>query len=66
MRTHHCPGRCGRTVPNHMFACRVCWLRLPRDLRQPITANYRRDRDAHSVAMADAGRWYGEHAAEAS
>lgn len=68
MTTHRCPGGCGRTVPNHLFACRPCWFRLPHGLRQPITANYRGDRDAHNAAMADASRWYGEHmpAAEAA
>lgn len=55
---HRCPGQCGRKVPNHLFACRPCWYRLPLSLRQPITDNYRRDAIAHAEAMAEAQLWY--------
>lgn len=59
--THACPGGCHRQVPQHLFACKPCWLRLPYDLRQPISANYRRDEAAHLAAMADARHWYREN-----
>jgi hypothetical protein len=58
---HDCPGGCGRSVPDHHFACRGCWYRLPLDLRHPISANYQRNPDAHHEAMRDARRWYREH-----
>jgi uncharacterized protein HemY len=44
-----------------MLACRNCWSRLPRGLRQAVTAAYaRRDRDpgAHRAAVAAAFDWY--------
>ena len=60
MSTHSCPGGCGRQVPQHHFACRFDWYRLPADLRRPISATYRHDPDAHRQAMSDAIRWYHE------
>lgn len=59
--THPCPAGCGAVVLNHRFACRPCWYRLPRDLREPITATYRVDPDAHHHAMSDAVRWYADN-----
>lgn len=39
-RTHHqCPGRCGRSVSNHLYACERCWRSLPAQLQQAIRAN---------------------------
>jgi hypothetical protein len=35
---HQCPGRCGRTVPNHLYACRSCWRKLPGELQRAIRA----------------------------
>lgn len=57
--THECPGRCGRAVPNDRYACIRCWFRLPSEIRQAITRNYRVDPQAHAEAMLDAARWYG-------
>ena len=38
-RTHHrCPGRCGRAVPNHLYACGPCWRKLPGQLQREIRA----------------------------
>jgi hypothetical protein len=38
--THHqCPGRCGRTVPNHLYACGACWRKLPGALQRAIRAS---------------------------
>lgn len=56
--THACPGGCGRQVPGHHFACHTDWLRLPFELRKPISANYRRDPTAHFEAMTAAMAWY--------
>jgi hypothetical protein len=36
---HQCPGRCGRTVPNHLYACGSCWRRLPGQLQRAIRAS---------------------------
>ncbi|AEV73614.1 hypothetical protein MycrhN_3076 [Mycolicibacterium rhodesiae NBB3] len=36
---HQCPGRCGRSVPNHLYACERCWRRLPAQLQQAIRAS---------------------------
>lgn len=59
--THDCPGRCGRPVPRHQYACRACWMRLPYQLRQPISANYQRDAAAHAAAMSTAAAWFDQH-----
>ena len=34
--THQCPGRCGRSVANHLCACGRCWRKLPAQLQQAI------------------------------
>lgn len=34
--THQCPGRRGRTVPSHLYACRSCWRKLPGALQRAI------------------------------
>lgn len=57
--THSCPGRCGRQVPNRLFACGPHWYRLPRDMQRGITGN-RRGTDAHWQAIADAMDWHRE------
>lgn len=57
-RTHICPGRCGRYVPNHHFACPRCWRKLPYLLRTRINNSYQRDAKAHARAMQDAIEWY--------
>jgi hypothetical protein len=59
--THDCPGRCGRQVAHHLYACLACWRRLPYALRQPINATYQRDAAGHAAAMAAAGHWYSRH-----
>lgn len=60
---HLCPGGCGADVAGHMFACRPCWYRLPRDLRTPIlTTWWSKDFAAHSRAMTDAMHWYRDEA----
>lgn len=61
MADHTCPGGCKKAVPYHLFACRACWFRLPRDLRRPILGNHGRDSQAHAEAMADAFQWYAEN-----
>jgi hypothetical protein len=56
--THSCPGGCGQHVAHHRYACPNCWARLPKALRNGITANYGRNLAAHGSAMAAARRWY--------
>jgi len=60
--THDCPG-CGASgVPNHLFACRRDWWRLPAELRRPITRTYvTNDIVAHADAMRAAQDWYRSH-----
>jgi hypothetical protein len=34
--THRCPGRCGRSVANHLYACGPCWRKLLAQLQRAI------------------------------
>lgn len=61
VRTHECPGGCGRAVALHLYACTLCWVRLPAVLRRPIRENYRVDWEAHAAAVADGNDWFGQH-----
>lgn len=56
--THSCPGKCGRQVPNALFACSACWGRLPHELQAPITDNHLVNPPAHLAAMTAACDWY--------
>jgi hypothetical protein len=58
---HDCPGGCGARVPRWKFACKPCWFRLPREIREKISAQYRRDAAAHRAAMREAMVWYQDH-----
>lgn len=56
---HVCPGGCGATVPNRLFACRPCWYRLPADIRTAINESWKaRNYGAHNAAKAEALEWY--------
>lgn len=57
-RTHACPGKCGQRIPRRRLACPTDWARLPSDLRNAVTDNYRRNPDAHFAAVRDAVEWY--------
>jgi hypothetical protein len=35
---HQCPGGCGRSVPNRLYACGPCWRALPREIQRAIHA----------------------------
>lgn len=61
MNTHPCPGGCGRQIPQHKYACRICWEALPVELREPIRGYYGIDPGSHRRAMVAAARWYAEH-----
>lgn len=56
--THFCPGKCGRTVQNTLFACPGCWSRLPHELQTAITDNFLVNPAAHFEAMRAASAWY--------
>jgi hypothetical protein len=56
--THACPGKCGAQIARNKLACPADWFRLPGDLRQAVTDNYRRNPDAHFAAVRDAVDWY--------
>lgn len=63
---HKCPGRCGALVPAHHLACKPCWFRLPRDLRDAVTRAYQRRGThprEHRTALAAAFVWYRDDAA---
>ena len=61
-RLHSCPGGCSRQVGAARYACRVCWYRLPLDLRTSITGTYRAgQRREHREAMAAAHEWFKAH-----
>lgn len=60
-RTHECPGRCGVRVPQHHLACKPCWGKLPRALRDEINAAWmwrRQSPDRHRRALLAALTWY--------
>lgn len=62
VRTHACPGGCGREVELHRYACVHCWVRLPAVLRSRIRESYlRRDWDTHTEATAAADEWLRTH-----
>lgn len=59
--THACPGRCGAQVPYAQLACKPCWVRLPKPLKDDINAAYLRRRHeplAHLRAVQAARDWY--------
>lgn len=61
MAEHDCPGRCGSRVPQHQLACKPCWSRLPRPLRDNVSSAYRirmRKPSAHREALVAALAWY--------
>lgn len=59
---HPCPGKCGAQVPHHQLACKPCWARLPKPLRDDVNDAYRnRRRDGampHLRAVSAAYGWY--------
>jgi hypothetical protein len=56
--THQRPAGWGARCPTTSSRAALTGLRLPFRLRQPISANYRRDVQAHAEAMQTAWRWY--------
>lgn len=55
--THSCPG-CGTPgIPRSMFACKPCWYRLPKPLRDDINHGWRHDRELHRETMVEAMSW---------
>lgn len=64
MTTHKCPTPgCTKEIPAHQLACTRDWFRLPVELRNRINkAWHGGDRDAHSIALREALRWYQENA----
>lgn len=62
--THDCPGGCGAQVPRHQLACKPCWFRLPKPIRDDINAGYRKrtaDPGPHRRAMRVAFLWYSDN-----
>jgi hypothetical protein len=54
-----CPCGCGKTVPPHLFACRLGWFRLPSEIRDDITGAWRaHDWQAHAAAKQRAREFY--------
>lgn len=58
---HVCPG-CGKPgIPHGVFACKRCWYRLPKRLRDDINHGWRYDLALHQDATDEAMCWYAEH-----
>lgn len=60
-KLHDCPGDCGAKVLPNMLACRVCWARLPQDIRRAVNFAYAKRRTQprlHRAALAEALAWY--------
>lgn len=69
-RIHECPGGCGRSVGQHLLACRQDWYRLPTHLQRAISEAYARVRRnradaaaalAHRAVVAEALAWFREN-----
>lgn len=63
-RTHLCPGRCGRDIPQHLLACRDDWRALPYGIRERVTTAYEhrlRHPDRHRAALVAALTWFREN-----
>lgn len=52
-----CPGNgCGKAIGAEMVACKSCWFKVPKPLRDRIWALYRREQgsDEHRAAVFEA------------
>jgi len=62
--THTCPGQCGTQVPYRLLACKPCWWRLPKPLRNALNTSHRKGGPAHRGALQAALRWYANNPPE--
>jgi len=63
MGDHECPG-CPRTIPPHLVACPSCWARLPKRLRQRVTAAFRvsdLNPGRYLQLRSEAQHWFADH-----
>lgn len=61
---HTCPGGCGRNVAHHMVACKPCWFRLPKHLRDTVWRAIRgpgAGSPEHTDALIAAFDWYADN-----
>lgn len=58
MPIHLCPGRCGRIVPDHLYACVRCWRRLPHGLKRAIWDTHGELSADRVLALQKASDWY--------
>lgn len=61
MAEHECPGGCGRKAPQHQLACKGCWWRLPKALRDWLNSAYRyrvSEPKEHREALVACLTWY--------
>lgn len=56
--THHCPSCQQPGIAYELLACRPCWWRLPKPLRNALNNAHRRGGPAHRAALAAAINWY--------
>lgn len=59
--THICPGGCGRTIPELIFACSFDWRRLPLMVRHDINqtwANFLVSPAAYLTAVDRGRAWF--------
>jgi hypothetical protein len=63
---HPCPGCQAPGVPHSQLACKPCWWRLPKHLRDAVNSGYRvrvRNPRIHREALAAALAWYRDNPA---
>lgn len=62
--SHPCPGGCGQQISRSRLSCPQDWYRLPKPLRDEVTAAYKRRWNRvdghmrHARALSQAFRWY--------
>lgn len=57
---HRCPCGCGSNIPNHLYACRPGWYRLPAEIRSAIwgTVKLTLLHPDRRAALSAAAEWY--------
>ena len=60
LKTHQCPGKCGREVASARYACVPCWSRLPQSHRVAIidTSHLGTLEARRRDALVAAGAWF--------
>lgn len=56
--THRCPGCGAPEVPNRLYACNLCWRRLPRELQHGVLGTVRAPWPERAAALQAAADFY--------